>query len=533
MRRKDERGAVTLTVALTMTALMGVASLALDIGMQRVGVRDMQALADVVALDMARHLDGRTAGVIDADPAWDQALAESIARNDDTFGDTPDVTTELGEMDTVTREFETVSSGEVPTAVRVISTSSVNYVLRTGEGAVVRDAVGRASKSACFRLGSFAVDLDSQKSAILNALIGDALNAGVLGYSGLATSSIELGDLAVALGVGTVHELAAADVSMSALLDATIAVLTQQSGDPTAAADIALLQTIRAATAITTAVDLGSLLTIGEGATSAAEAQINVLDLVAGAAFIANGDAALSLPATTVTLPGLTNVVIAVKVVEAPRLACGVVDSPDAVARTAQLQLDVTGKMLGVNLGVAKASLDVNLTLDVAHATGRLTDATCGAGTPTSPMGVDVEVADGLTDLELRLPTRIHTGGLIDVNLLKLDVVLATNPPATTQTAHVVIDSPDDWETGVQTGSGNIGLQGLAITTANVNVLSLGLSLGAVLGPLTTIVVNPLVAVLDSALLTPLTELLGVNLSGADVFLARPEPDCSSPRLVS
>ena len=49
-------------VAIMLTVLMGASAFAVDIGMQRVARRDMQALADAVALDVARLLDGRTAG---------------------------------------------------------------------------------------------------------------------------------------------------------------------------------------------------------------------------------------------------------------------------------------------------------------------------------------------------------------------------------------------------------------------------------------------------------------------------------------
>jgi Flp pilus assembly protein TadG len=69
-RRKDENGAVALTVALVVTLLLAVASFALDLGLARVGVRDMQAVADVVALDMARQIDGRTVSAIEADTKW-------------------------------------------------------------------------------------------------------------------------------------------------------------------------------------------------------------------------------------------------------------------------------------------------------------------------------------------------------------------------------------------------------------------------------------------------------------------------------
>ena len=56
-RRRDERGAVAVLTAALLTALVVMAAFVVDIGMQRVARRDMQALADVVALDLSRELD--------------------------------------------------------------------------------------------------------------------------------------------------------------------------------------------------------------------------------------------------------------------------------------------------------------------------------------------------------------------------------------------------------------------------------------------------------------------------------------------
>lgn len=530
-REKDEQGAVSVLVALVTVLLIGFSAFAVDLGMQRVGVRDMQALADVVSLDLARRIDGRTTAGIEADPAWDAARARSVSRNDDTFGEVPEVVAVLGVVDAT--GFRATAATEVPSAVEVTASSTVQFVLAgavtdTTEGAVSRSAVAEATVSACFRLGSFAARISSGSSPLLNALIGDALNAGVLAYDGLASSDIVLGDLALELGLGSVEDLATANVGFGTLLNAAATVLSRQTGDPDAAADVALLGQVVAAAGLSTTINLGKLFSLEDGGNAAKVAQVNLLDLVAGAAFVANGANALALPATTVTLPGLSNVTISVYVVEPPQIACGPVNK--ARAHTAQIRVALRGKMVNVDLGVARATLDVNLDLEVAQSTGTLVDAVCGDGTASSPYGVDVNVAGGLTDLELALPTIIHTGGLINVNLLKLDVLVGTTDNGITELAQVRVP-PLDYNTPVETGNGNIGLSGLEIRTANVSVLNLGLSLGAVLAPLTTTVVNPLVSAIDVGLLAPLTELFGVNLGGADVFLAPPQPDCSTPRL--
>ncbi len=60
-RKRDERGTTIVLVAIVSIVLVTIAAFAVDLGMQRVARRDMQALADAVALDLARLVDGRTA----------------------------------------------------------------------------------------------------------------------------------------------------------------------------------------------------------------------------------------------------------------------------------------------------------------------------------------------------------------------------------------------------------------------------------------------------------------------------------------
>ena len=77
--RADERGAVAIVVAVLMSAvLVTVAAYAVDLGLQRVARTDMQSLADVVSLDLARELDGRPAAEIA--PTLPALAAESLQR---------------------------------------------------------------------------------------------------------------------------------------------------------------------------------------------------------------------------------------------------------------------------------------------------------------------------------------------------------------------------------------------------------------------------------------------------------------------
>ncbi|MEU4418766.1 hypothetical protein [Nocardia salmonicida] len=345
-RRDDERGAVTLTVALTLSALMGIASFALDLGMQRVGIRDMQALSDVVALDMARHLDGRTRAVIEADPVWDTALAQSVARNDDTFGDTPTVEYLLGELDLDTGEFEEVGPAFPPTAVKITSSSSVNYLLRSGEGATSRWAVAQSTQIGCFSVGSVLLNLETSNSALLNPLLGNLLGTSALGYNGLAAANIELLDLVAALEVGTPQEMAEMSVTAGEFFVALGKVLAQQ-GDTIR---LGLLESITAQVDPLQQFSLGDIFSIGQGAEDAVGAKLNLLQLVEATAFLADGDHAVTVPGLVLAVPGVTSLVTTLEIIESPRIYCGEANTGKK-AETAQVTLHVRGNLVGSACG--------------------------------------------------------------------------------------------------------------------------------------------------------------------------------------
>src|SRR3954470_17895235 len=117
-RRRGERGAITPMVGMLLVVLVPSSAMAVDLGMQRVVRRDMQALADVVALDVVRLVDGHTAAQIKGGynglPPLDLAVLRSGNRNDDdVLGDAPVVSSTLAHLDTATGELDRISGGAV------------------------------------------------------------------------------------------------------------------------------------------------------------------------------------------------------------------------------------------------------------------------------------------------------------------------------------------------------------------------------------------------------------------------------------
>lgn len=148
-------------VAINLTLLMAVAAFVVDLGFLRVARQDMQAVADIVALDMARELDGRTAFALSSDLAT--AKSHSVARNNAAKGNDLAVSHESGIL-SETGTFTPVSGTGVPDAGRVVAATSVDYFISPGNGETARSAIATADSPACFSLGSYAAAVRTASS---------------------------------------------------------------------------------------------------------------------------------------------------------------------------------------------------------------------------------------------------------------------------------------------------------------------------------------------------------------------------------
>lgn len=551
---RDERGAVVPFVAVCLSLLLVCAAFAIDLGMQRVVRRDMQALADVVALDLARLMGARTEAQLEA--LEQQAIATSVARNPYTLGDDPVVTATWGRLDPDTREVVAVSVGELPTAVEVLASSSVDFAFTAGVGRASRTAVGVSRESACLKVGSTAVRVrtgDSSAIALVNGLVESILGVdllgggvGVLGYQGLATANLTVADLVGvdSLGVGTVDELIALDgLTIGDLNAAALEVLGNQTPRNTAA--IQALQAIQLGIGpiASTPISLLDLVEVDQGGAAALGAGINVLDLVMAQALVANGESAVSVPTLGLDL-GLVNVAGSLSIVNTPRWSCGPVGRTRATSSQAGVSL--SGTLLDLppvripllaDLAVTAGRAEVDV--DLARSTADLVDIECRGASG----GADRLVADvtsGLLSASVTVPIRLrgtigvtNALGLPALAQVTIDLTarVSTSQGSVNKPRQVLSVPPND-TVPVDTGSGTLGLAGTTVVTndppAVVEVRLLGLPLtlaNALLSTLLTQVqaavsglLAPTLATLDAALIGPLSELLGLQLAGADLF---------------
>jgi uncharacterized membrane protein len=534
-----------------------IAAFAIDIGMQRVVRRDMQSLADIVALDLVRELDGtRTLG--DLTPLMPDLAAASQARNAGTLGDVPELEVELGKTDTSGDFVALTAESAIPTAVRVTAETSVGFAFVPGSGSANRSAVAKVEAGACFKLGSYALAVSSGDSALLHPLINEALGSNLdlqaLGYNGLADVSVSLFDLLHVPGISVLDTDNLADiqpVTMNSFMLAVAQVLSD-NGD-TANAEI--LETLAVNAGSLGNVNLGDLVYVAQGNESALETQLNVLDLVTGAIFLANGSG-LDVEDLGLNLPLIGSVTGDLDIIQSPQQKCGPVGTEVSTAQVnAQLTAQLAGLTLPNILGLTQVGITApqatTVTLSLAGADGTLTDVQCEPDD-----SITVHVTSSLTSLALA--AHVTVTARVQLNLpfpLNLSVVQLTLPYTITINANEEDSAGGDhtvemppYDVAHPTGTGTLGLSDV---TANVSLDSnwtatllgglnvkglaqplLGGVLPLVLSGVTTSVVQPLAQGLDEVLIGPIQTQLGLQVAGADLFAVEPEPRCGEPRLV-
>lgn len=542
-----DRGAVAIVVAIASVLILGAAAFTVDLGMQRVVRSDMQAVADVVSLDMARQL-GVTSGAPGAgvSSGWGSALKSSIDRQSDTLGHspaTPPSSAWTCNADLCARAtpgwadrngtFTTTNPGGLTSynAVKVDATASVAFQLHGGNGSATRSAVANTQDGACFAIGSYAARLNTGSSPILGPLLtslGSNVSLAAADYNGLASTNVSLVDLlGVSVGAGTLGSLIDGHQLLS-IKDYYLAVATALQKESGQTAQVDLLTSIAASLPVD-AVELpvGDLLNLGTGgASSGLDAMLNVYDLVTAGALVAEGQDghAVDVPSVGVNLPPLTSVNASASIISPPTTGCGRKNVASASNSAISVKLATGLADLKLPDGSKLTGVDLSGTVKVAAATGTLTDVRC------NPDGITVNVSskDGVT-------------GLVTVDL-KLDINLAgviSGPIAirgasSTSGDAVVNIANGDYSVPASLQNNALGLPSLAVDTSGLKAVGglvpVGTILGWLLDPLLKGLVNPVINGLGAAL-QPVLNSLGIDVSGADVF-ARPTPKCGDPRLI-
>jgi uncharacterized membrane protein len=545
--KRRDRGATIPIVALLLPILILMTAFAIDLGRQRSSRRTMQARADIVALDLVRLADGRPEiDVVNGDadhPSTETAKIDSANRND---VDPIQLTWEWGTWTEASGFIQTLDTG-IPDAVRVTAIETTDYFFRPGSGDVTRSAIATfGDPTAGFSMGSFGASLDSSNAGLLNSLLtpllGSPAGLDVLSYQGLAAADIGVGDLAAELGLLSPDAVFTEEITYEELALATAAIL-EREGD-TANADL-LRGTINPETQSLEPFTLGDFVSVEPGAEgSALASDINVLDLLTGAAFLSQCTgpidpdnpfatcSALAIPAISTSVP-LLSTTGSVRIIQGQVQVHGPVGRS---GRTNQTQVEL-GAVVGsqavgacTNLvaclasglglgGLVDATVTITSSLRLAESIGTIDDIVC-----PEPFGLDVLTRTGLYDFDVAVTVEFGQrgllGGVLGPSLGSLSFAGTTNDSDLTDLAQFVVP-PDEFGVTVdETGAGSVGLSTIALSpTGGTGVLgTLGtLGIATTSGAVLNTLVNPLLTQLDAGLLGPLTDLLGVNVVGADI----------------
>lgn len=513
-----------MTVVL-LAATLALSSFVIDIGGDRVVRRDMQSVADVVALDLARSLDGRTAGGYSgysaSGPSTTLLAADksaSVQRQGGLLAEPDTVAARLAVADPETGVFQHwAATSEIPNSVRVYATGSSafrifpttprsEHLQRSALAVIGRPIV-------CISAGATLADLTP--GGTLDVFLGKLIGLNQLSLvspGGVASldALVPLGQLATQLNVGTVDELATANVTTKSFLIAAATVLSNNGNN--VAANV--LNAI-AARVTGTALTVSQILNLNTGVGSAADLNIDAFSLAQAVIQISNKNnfVDLTVPAG---ITGLASIVLKAKVIEAPRIACGPVGTK---ATSAQAQISLTADVLDA-LGLVASVKIGPLLLTAGNGAGTVASLVCS---PTgSTLGVTADTA--VAKLKLGLAVKLLLG-IITIPVEVPD--FTAKPDGAAIGSSSAIPLTFTFPTGTTTlpaaqtagtGMGNLGLA--SISPIKAAGISTGL-LSSVLG-----LVDGLVSPLLNAVLTS----LGIRIGTVEI---RPTtlPACNEPAL--
>lgn len=430
-RRDRQRGAIGLMAALTMALALLCTLVVVDSGRLYMEKRTLQRVADMAALEAA-SLNGNCTGASSASTY----ATQSATRNGFTVTDnTRTLTTRCGILTTGADSRRTFAVDATKSdAIQVTVSHSIPRSIAAGIGAmfdsnpvpadVQLTAVAVATPPlpplAQLTIKSTLATIDSTKGNLLNAiwggLLGGTLNISLAGWDGLTNANINLlkylNQLALDVGVkaGDYTSLLGTNISVTQLLNTSTKVLAQNS--PAVQTAINSLLSVNAI-ASGTKIKLQDLLTVQTGLPAAAlDTNLNLFQLVEAFVQVANTQSAAfaTIPAN---LLGLAGVTIKLKVIEPPQLSA--VGNPalakanptgpnQIYVRTAQIRTLISVELgavnatlslvngllspvigllnllgLNVDLKLLPNGANLDVSLEAASASSRVTDFTCAS----------------------------------------------------------------------------------------------------------------------------------------------------------
>lgn len=588
-----QRGASAVLIAVLLFALLSALLAALDVGRLYFAQRDLQRLANLAALDGARAIGGCRGPIADPQTAANAAVSASLQANGGNLAilEHSLSSIELGVIVRSAaglRSF-TGSAPEEAVAVNVTLVDPAPQrllpLISTGAGNLRAEAAAFSAPVGAISVGSSLANLDPTDSAVLNAVLGGllgvppgGLSLDAASYRGLANLQVTLQQLVdTGIVAGDIDDFLDTEIAAPTLLNALGETLSD--ADPVLAA---LVEQIAAVADPARTVLPGALFTVEQGLESlAAGLPVNAADLLSAIAMAAAQGAPVNL-AVPVSLPGVASAALQLRVIEPPqfggpgRPGNSTNGEPRVQAHTGQalIQLDLDLNPISINLPpLASITLnaDLHLYLTLAQATATLTGLTCASAVQpfhTAMVDVSTDIATlGLgvfDDLDSPNPQPVASPPLVNATLnilalppigLRVDATAGPVDAGSAEDTELIFQGPFVPQIAVPSADNTrrVGTPaGAALATAlddlsgsldldvTLDLPAVGILLQPLLNtvaslltslvvPALTAVLNPIFAALDTALLNPLLDILGLDLGSADVTveairISQPDP---------
>jgi uncharacterized membrane protein len=517
----DERGAVLILVAMSLTVIIAASGFSVDLGRIIVVNRSLQTVADASALDAARYLD--TADSLTTE--GQAALTENGSQATET------VTGGLWAGGTFTPKTGIFCAPGKPffnascNAVKVVATSSIGNLFSQGGSTLHRSAIAATSPEASFSIGTYLAGVTTGNTYsnpqlwVLNALLGalespplTTLNLTAVGFSGLANTDVTIAQL-IAFSGGV---LTPANVMTTSLTAAGWVTLLQDAASSQAGSTCNNTPTPFPCTAnstlstlpvnASTSATLCQLISVNGSSCSnpslsqlSLNASINILQLLTTEAELAvvNGTNALSIPLLSASLPGVASASFTFTAIQAPQVAFGPV-SPSTTASASQVSL--------------------KLVLTLAGGLGTLTIPISGANGQATLSGMRC-VNNSATQVTIAASTTTATGGVTFSGLPGVTVATLSASGASPPSLPFTIIPPTTASIRANTNPVTFAATTPGFSFSGVSGL-LNLVAATLLGPVSALTSN----------LGPIVQALGVSVAGAQVAVLG--ADCAAVSLV-
>lgn len=483
-------GAIGLMTALTLALAVVFGLLAVDGGRLYMEQRKLQRIVDMAALEAA----GQSATCNGIGPQAATLANTSAVRNGFTLTGGNTLVTTCGSVSTGAKSLRSFTpNASLAQAIRVVGNVNVPTSIAAGIRNLVAgqpipgtlqlhaQAVAAAPLPpvVMLRLRSTLLTMDSQKSAVLNALIdplGGRVTLDAVGWQGIANTQINLlsflDALAIKANVGAGHydELLTKNLHVTDIVQVA-ATVASQSG---ALADVVTnLGKVVVGANNSTVIHLGDILDIQNGTAQAGlNTMVNVIDLVQASVLLAAKQSA-AVAQIPLNVLGLVTGTISLKVIEPEQLsAIGNPATDPLKVHTAQvralisLDLPVLSSIAGLTNAVLSLASPLTtlignlLTLNLK---GTLQSVGCALLVPCKVS--DIQLLPNVQQINIGLEVAQATSQVSNYTCTPTKTLTASTQSAAAKVAVGKFDTPNDFFT-----TGNAAIQPIPLIDFGTNV---------------------------------------------------------------